>query len=136
MIFVDTNVLLDLLEDASTPEGEWSRRSLKREAALNPLITNLVVAAELAGQVVDVAALGQSLIDADIGLVDLDLATAYRAGAAFRLYRQRGGRRAAILPDFLIGAHAVFLGATLLTRDRGLASYFPDLTLITPDTHP
>ena len=39
--------------------------------------------------------------------------------------------------DVTIGAHASALGATLVTRDRQwFATYFADLSLITPETHP
>lgn len=133
MIFLDTNVLMDVLEDASTLEADWSRATLAEKAADHRLVANLVVAAELAGQMTGADQLGATLAAAEIDLLDLDLATASRAGAAFSEYRRRGGARRAILADFLIGAHAATLGATLMTRDRRLASYFPDLTLITPD---
>ncbi|MDQ2878474.1 MAG: type II toxin-antitoxin system VapC family toxin, partial [Pseudomonadota bacterium] len=74
-----------------------------------------------------------SLADAEIELVDMTFAVALRAGVAFREYRRRGGPRQTILPDFLIGAHAEILGATLMTRDRRLAGYFPALSIITPE---
>jgi len=52
------------------------------------------------------------------------------AGTAFKRYRQRGGSRARILPDFMIGANAVAAGARLLTRDRRFyRSAFPGLRL-------
>ncbi len=60
---------------------------------------------------------------------------AIRAGQAHRLYRDRGGTRDAILADFLIGAHAAVRRAPLITRDRQrFASYFPELTIIAPET--
>lgn len=78
----------------------------------------------------------EALVAADVSLVEMDVAAALRAAAAFREYRRRGGSRRTILPDFLIAGHAVALGATFVTRDRRLGSYFPDLTLITPETQP
>jgi predicted nucleic acid-binding protein len=134
VIFVDTNIIMDVLENEPTPHGEWSRRVFAREAGRHALVANLIVAAELSGQVQDTAGLNDMLAAAEITLMDLDLAVAYRAGSAFRRYRQRGGARTAILPDFIIAAHAEALGAILMTRDRGLGSYFPDLTLLTPET--
>lgn len=100
MIFVDTNVLLDVLESASTPEAEWSRRELARFAGEETLAANLIVAAELAGQVRDADALEKTLTDAEIALVDIDVPVAFRAGRAFHEYRRRGGARSTILPDF------------------------------------
>jgi predicted nucleic acid-binding protein len=61
---------------------------------------------------------------------------AYRAGHAHVGCRLADGRQQSVLADFLIGAHAASIGATPVTRDRKrFATYFPDLTLITPETH-
>lgn len=57
----------------------------------------------------------------------------FLGGVAFKRYRDNGGERDGILPDFLIGAHAAVTGRALLTRDRGrFRTYFPSLELITP----
>jgi len=48
-------------------------------------------------------------------------------------YRLRGGSREAVLPDFLIGAHAEVAGLSLLTRDpRRVRSEFPSVRIISP----
>ena len=61
----------------------------------------------------------------------------YRAAAAHKRYRQSGGTRDRTLPDFLIGAHASVCEYRILTRDAGIyRTYFPDLDIIAPDTHP
>ena len=135
MIFLDTNILMDVLEEAETPEGLWSRGAVASVSAHEALVSNLIVVAELSGQMIDPQRLGPTLAAAEVALPDLDMMVAHRAGAAFVEYRRRGGPRMTILPDFLIAAHATVLGATLMTRDRRLASYFPELTLLTPDTH-
>jgi predicted nucleic acid-binding protein len=55
------------------------------------------------------------------------------AANAFRSYRQRGGTKTGVLPDFFIGAHAQAEGFQLLTRDAGrYRSYFPGIDLICP----
>jgi predicted nucleic acid-binding protein len=68
---------------------------------------------------------------------DIPYEAAYLAGRAHISYRARGGSRDRTLPDFLIGAHAAVKGYRLLTRDQArYRSYFPNLTIIAPDTHP
>jgi succinyl-CoA synthetase beta subunit len=70
-----------------------------------------------------------------IQLLPLSVAGAYHAGQAHRAYRTAGGGREKLLADFLIGGEAQALGADLLTRDpRPYRRYFPNLTLITPET--
>ncbi len=61
-----------------------------------------------------------------------DVATV--AAQMWQTYRRRGGSRHRIIPDFLIGAHALQRADVLLTRDRGFfRSYFQGLRVITPD---
>ena len=55
-------------------------------------------------------------------------AIAYEAGLRWKRYREAGGPRKRIISDFLIGAHAIAVADTFLTRDRGFfASCFPEL---------
>jgi len=55
------------------------------------------------------------------------------AGKAFRQYRQSGGTKTGVLPDFFIGAHAEAEKYKLLTRDAGrYKTYFPKIKLICP----
>ena len=136
MIFVDSNIVIDVLE-RSSKWSSWSRARMEEAVELDLLVTSLVVLAETAGRFTSLAE--QLAYFADLGLTvrDLDPRSAHRAGRAHRAYRRAGGTREAILADFLIGAHAAVLGAALLTRDRQrFAGYFPDLTLITPESHP
>jgi hypothetical protein len=69
----------------------------------------------------------------------LDVVSAFVAGKRFQAFRlvRTASENARVLPDFLIGAHALTLDVPLLTRDPRLyRRYFPDLSLITPETHP
>ncbi len=134
MTFADTNVLLDLLG----PPGKWqrwSRAQLGTARVESHLVTDTTVVAEMAPSFATLGLLLSFVEKLAVRLVAPSPAAAFRAGQAHRAYRRAGGGREAILADFLIGAHAATLGATLLTRDRQrFATYFPELTLITPET--
>ena len=133
MIFVDSNVVIDLLEDTSL-WSEWSRGEVLKGIAAGNLIANVVVLAECASHFSDLEEGLRYFEEVGIALKEIPAAAAFRAGLAHKLYRRSGGMQRSILADFLIGAHASALGAKLLTRDRQrFSSYFPELTLITPE---
>ncbi len=132
MIFVDSNIVIDLVEDGAWTE--WSKRMLSDRQ--EPLIANQIVFAEIARTFRSAAAVSIFLAEIGIGLDPITPEIAYAAGRAHVGYRLAGGGQQSILADFLIGAHAAHVGAALMTRDRRrFATYFPDLTLITPETH-
>ena len=139
MIFLDSNIIIELLNDdgSKLQVGPAVAETISdRRAQSETLFCDLVVVAEVAAGLSRPAALAANLDAMSITVVDLDTAAALRAAEAYCEYRRRGGERSTILPDFLIAAHAATLGASLMTRDRRLGSYFPGLTLITPETHP
>lgn len=132
MIFIDSNVVIDLVEDG--PWTAWSKHVLSSRS--EPLIANHVVVAEVARAFRSADAVLVFLTELGIAIDPLTPDIAYRAGHAHVGYRLAGGRQQSVLADFLIGAHAASTGAALVTRDRKrFATYFPDLTLITPETH-
>ncbi|MCP9915832.1 type II toxin-antitoxin system VapC family toxin [Cyanobium sp. ATX 6F1] len=59
--------------------------------------------------------------------------TSFLAARAHAAYLERGGQRRMILPDFLIGAHALVEGIPFLTRDQSrYRQAFPGLKIICP----
>lgn len=133
MIFVDSNVVIDLIEDGVWTD--WSKRKLSESRS--ELVANHIVFAEVARTFPSADAVGIFLRELGISLDPITPAIAYQAGHAHVEYRMAGGQQNSILADFMIGAHVYQLGATLVTRDRRrFMTYFPDLPLITPETHP
>jgi predicted nucleic acid-binding protein len=132
MMMVDTNVLLDVYK-ADMQWMPWSLAELQRGRLGPGLATNMVVYAELAGHPGHPQGVDEFLDALSIQVVDLTRPAAHLAGQAFRQYRQRGGTKTGVLPDFFIGAHAQTQGWTLLTRDGArYRTYFPELAMVCP----
>jgi len=132
VVLVDTNVLFDLVT-GDPIWADWSARQLRTLSARETLIVNPVVYAELSVGYDRPDEVDAALAQAGARLVEIPRTALFLAGKAFQSYRARGGTRTGVLPDFLIGAHALAEGLALLTRDvRGYRSYFPSITLITP----
>ena len=125
MILVDTNVLLDVVTD-DPAWADWSQQQLNAATLRDQLAINPVVYAELSSRftrIEDLDALLALRISPSPRCRDRRCSSPARC---FKTYRQRGGHRASVLPDFFIGAHAAALGAPLITRDASrYRSYFP-----------
>lgn len=134
-VLVDSNVLLDMFQGG--PASSWSRSSLVREGSVGALVVNPVIWSEISVRFPMEADLAESLAGLAVHKAQISFEAAFAAGKAYLAYRQNGGSRERTLPDFLIGAHAQVAGHRLLTRDASrYRSYFPDLEIIAPDTHP
>lgn len=129
---VDSSVLLDVFTD--DPEwADWSQARLTEAAQRGAIVINAVVLAEVAPRFSKIEAL-HSALPAMAAIEAFPVAAAFLAGHAHAGYRRAGGARQAILPDFLIGAHAAVTGRPLLTRDpQRVAAHIPGATLLTPD---
>lgn len=134
MTLVDTNVLLDLV--TTDPDwAEWSIEQLEAASLRGPLLINDVIYAELSVRYSRIEDLDGFLGAAGLDMEAMPRPALFLAGKVFRRYRESGGIRTGVLPDFFIGAHAAVSGLPLLTRDVGrYHTYFASLTLITPAT--
>ena len=132
MLLVDSNVLVDVLQD--DPQwADWSIRQLRAQAAVHELAINPVIYAELSVSFSTIEALDAVVVTLALRLQEIPLAALFLAGKAYLQYRQRGGRKAQVLPDFFIGAHAAVAGWPLLTRDASrFRTYFPSLDVVAP----
>lgn len=132
MVLLDTNVLVDVLQD--DPQwAEWSIGQLRAQSRVHELAINPVVYAELSLSFTTFEALDRVVARMQLAMRELPRPALFLAGKAFVQYRRRGGRKAQVLPDFFIGAHAAVMGWPLLTRDAGrFRTYFPSLDVIAP----
>jgi predicted nucleic acid-binding protein len=132
MILVDTNLLVDVLQD--DPEwADWSIGQLRAQSKVHRLAINPIIYAELSLTFSTVEALDQTIADLDLAMLELPRPALFLAGKAFVRYRRQGGSKGNVLSDFFIGAHAAVGEHPLLTRDtRRYASYFPSVKLIAP----
>ncbi len=132
MILVDSNVLIDVTSrDARW--AQWSVTQLDAARHNEGLCINGIVYAEVAPGFRRLEAVDAFLRDARIELQETTREMLLKAGLVHQSYRDRGGRRDRVLPDFLIGAQAAVARHAILTRDpRRYRTDFPDVRLITP----
>lgn len=131
-VLIDSNILIDLFEKESA-WFDWSAGQVRKLSHTHRMVINPIIYGEIAYPFDAMEMLDTTLRTAGIERLPLPFEAAWHASQCHRKYRAQGGMRAATLPDFFIGAHAVVDGLTLLTRDRGrYVSYFPTIDLICP----
>ena len=132
MLIVDTNVLVDVLED--DPDwADWSIAQLRAQAQVHELVINPIIYAELSLAFATVEALDTVVDQMRLTVAEVPRPALFLAGKAFMRYRSAGGRKSNVLSDFFIGAHAAVASCALLTRDvPRYRTYFPTVELISP----
>ena len=124
---VDTSVLVDVFW-ADDRFGIQSRERLDAAYRVGAILVCDIVYAEIVPRFAERPALDAALRAINATVSPVDTAIAWEAGRRWRQYRLAGGPRQRILADFLIGAHALAVADSFLTRDRGFyRSYFPEL---------
>jgi len=128
---IDSSVLWAIIKQEASHQS-WLE-ALFRAAYEGPLIISPVVFAELAPSTSDAAELTGFLTRLAIFYSPITPAAAHLAGLTFKNYRQAGGLRQHLVPDFLIAAHAQVQANRIAAIDRGyLRQWFPDLQRLTP----
>jgi predicted nucleic acid-binding protein len=142
MIAIDSSVLIDLLAD-----GEHASQA---EACLRLALSSgpVVICDAVVSEVTAGLGHGSEVMDAveSMGILysPTELRSAIRAGEMQRRYNERRSvstkskvkkpempRR--LVPDFLVGAHALLQCKALITRDQGFfRDYFKGLKVIVP----
>ncbi len=130
--FLDSNVILDIV--TGNPDwAEWSSSQTVLAGARGPVWVNSIVYAELCYGFNRIEETDDALHRVGAVLIDTPRSALFDAAKAYMEYRRRGGPKTSILPDFFIGAHALALGARLITRDpKGFRAAFPGLEIEAP----
>lgn len=130
---LDSSVLWAIIRKEAGHES-WLA-ALIRAASDGPLIISPIAFAELAPSTADADALSEFLSQLAISYDPVTPAAAHLAGLTFKRYRQAGGPRMHLVPNFIIAAHAQVQANRLAAIDRGyLRQWFPDLCLLLPAT--
>ena len=134
---VDTNIVLDVFLDDPT-FSQPAIDFLSSLTSLDSLVACDVVWAEASAAFNDKTVFARLMNDFGIAYSPMPDNAAIRAGAIWRLARSasrdaKARQRLAIVPDFLIGAHALECADALITRDRGfMRRWFADLKIVDP----
>jgi predicted nucleic acid-binding protein len=133
VVLVDTNVLLDVVQDDPQWAG-WSQSQLETAALTDRLVINAVIYSELSIAFARIEELELVVNEASLTLETIPREALFLAGKVFLDYRRRKGSKLQVLPDFYIGAHAAVNGYPILTRDVArYRGYFPTVRLIAPE---
>jgi predicted nucleic acid-binding protein len=130
---VDSNVLIDVF--GKDPDWwHWSLSQMDEAKLSGPLLINDVIYAEASTRYRTIERFDAALAAAGVTVVAIPREALFLAGKTFIKYRDAGGPRRGVLPDFFIGAHAAVQRLSLLTRDVSrYRSYFPAVELIAPE---
>lgn len=128
---VDSSVLWAIFK--GEPAGKtWLERLIELRSNGDLLVCEIVWA-ETRPAFTSARAHADALDRLGVEFSPLDATAAAVAGELFNRYRRAGGVRQRILPDFLIGAHALSLGVPIATDDDGFfRKYFHGLNVIRP----
>ena len=128
---IDSSALLAIFGDES--DGAAWLEVLMQARREGSLVICDVVYAEIAPAFATEADLSAALDKLGAQHEPVSRAAAWRAGITFRSYREAGGPREHLIPDFLIAGHAQVQADRLAAADRGyFRHYFAELSLLQP----
>ncbi|MGI9277766.1 MAG: type II toxin-antitoxin system VapC family toxin [Endozoicomonas sp.] len=134
-VFLDTCVLID----AANRKSEfcrWSRQLLdgiRTSEEIEGLISPMVFSEYSAGYLTTAEVVAQ-IKALELAIKHPCVESLHLAARKHIVYRRKGGKKTGTLSDFFIGSQAAVTKATLATRDiNRFKTYFPSLTLITPE---
>ena len=135
---VDSNVLIDVFTN-DPAFADASIAALSRAAESGTLIACEIVFAETASMFPNEEAFRLQMEACGVRFSAMSESASRKAGAMWRTFlkrrrtQSRGTPRRCVVPDFLVGAHALECADALITRDRGfLRDYFKELKIVDP----
>ena len=96
MLLVDTNVLVDVLENDPN-WADWSIGQLRAQSKIHRLAINSIIYSELSLTFSTVEALNKTLDELNIAFIELPRSALFLAGKAFVQYRRQGGTKNNVL---------------------------------------
>lgn len=132
MVYVDTNVIIDVIDNTSAKQASCLKKLEEALAQGQVFICDAVYAETSVGM--------NSIDELNAVLSGLGLSrraaseeALFRAGIAYKQYKKNTGPKNNVLPDFFIGAQAEVDTMPLITSDdKRMTGYFPNLTVIVP----
>jgi len=126
---VDSCVIISIAR--GEPAGKAWLERLKKQRKYSRLIACEVVFSETRPCFLHREQHQEAMTKLGIHFDSVHVETAALAGEIFQTYRKSGGTRERILPDFLIGAHAVDQADQILSDDHGFfRKYFSGLKVV------
>ena len=130
---IDTSVLIAISKQEADGDA-WIGLLSDARGAGSLVVCDVVVAEFYASSMSEIY-VRRFLEDLDISYAETSQKAAFLAGEIFRKYRDKGGPRQHLIPDFLIAAHAQVDCDRLAAADRGyLRTWFPKLPLLDEHT--
>jgi predicted nucleic acid-binding protein len=130
MIALDSNIIIDILEEG--PTVEQSVVALRDALSLGPVVFSETTLAEVCGRG-DSARAVLGIRTMGLSFVATEERAAIRAGEMMQRYRVRSKTKTRLIADFVIGAHALLQCHGLITYDTGFhRDYFKGLKVIVP----
>lgn len=132
LVLVDSNVLLDVITEDPV-WGIWASETITQLFDEYKLAINPIIYAEVSIRFSTIDELEEAIPSSFFTKLHVPYEAAFLAGKCYKKYKERGGLKTSVLPDFLIGAHASVSNIKLVTRDISrYKTYFPKLELIAP----
>jgi predicted nucleic acid-binding protein len=130
-VAVDSSALLAILLDEPNANGWMDALITARHEGR--LTVCEIVYAEIAPVFRTASELNAALDALGVELDPIRAEAARLGGRTFKAYRDAGGPRTHLIPDFLIAAHASTQADSFAAEDRGyLRRYFPNLRVMGP----